>query len=374
MNDREISEIRRRMRPEKNNIGRIRGCYVNDNHTIISEFNQMLGMISNDESEEILSILRKTFSGSLGRNLIDISFSNQQVLEGEEHKLLSKLRESSLSDDEAVKIFFEKVTSSLNIEGSYFILLANDKYDIFTFGADGEKNESSEMFSYIMCAICPIKAIKPTLGYNLSENKFKNIIRDSIVGAPELGFMFPAYESKSANIYNSLFYTKNISEMHYEFIGAVFKTDAPKTAAEQTESIAAILNDSVANDCDIEFVQALQGQLMEITQDHKNNKIDEPLMLSSKDMSSLLRCGGASEETINDFADKFETDFGNSAAIPPANVIDIKKFEVHTPEVTIKVAPEHSDLIETRIIDGTKYLLVRADGDVEVNGIRINIK
>ncbi len=374
MNDREISEIRRRMRPEKNNIGRIRGCYVNDNHTIISEFNQLLGMISNDESEEILSILRKTFSGSIGRNLIDISFSNQQVLEGEEHKLLTTLRESSLSDDEAVKTFFEKITATLDIDGSYLILLANDKYDIFTFSADGEKNESSEMFSYIVCAVCPIKAVKPTLGYNLSENKFKNIIRDSIVGAPEIGFMFPAYESKSANIYNSLYYTKSISEMHPEFIDAIFKTEAPRTASEQTESIAAILNESVATDCDIEFVQAIQSQLLEITQDHKNNKIDEPLMLSAKDMSSLLRCGGASEDIINDFSDKFETDFGNSATIAPANVLDIKKFEVNTPDVTIRVSPEHSDLIETRIIDGTKYLLVRADGDVEVNGIKINIK
>ncbi len=374
MNDREISEIRRRMRPEKNNIGRIRGCYVNDNHTIISEFNQMLGMISNDESEEILSILRKTFSGSLGRNLIDISFDNQQVLEGEEHKLLSTLRSSSLSDDEAVKCFFEKITSTLDIEGSYLILLANDKYDIFTFNADGEKNESSEMFSYIVCAVCPIKAVKPTLGYNLSENKFKNIIRDSIVGSPDIGFMFPAYESKSANIYNALYYTKNVSEIHPEFIDSIFKAEAPKTATEQTESIAAILNDTIAEDCDIEFVQALQSQLIEITQDHKNNKIDEPLTLSSKDMGSILRCGGASEDTINSFADRFETDFGNSTEITPANVIDIKKFQVQTPEVTVKVAPEHSDLIETRVIDGTKYLLIRADGDVEVNGIRINIK
>ena len=76
MNDREIAEIRRRLRPEKNNIGHIRGCYVNENKSIISEFNQMLGLISTDESEEILSHLRKILSGSIGRNIIDISFSN----------------------------------------------------------------------------------------------------------------------------------------------------------------------------------------------------------------------------------------------------------------------------------------------------------
>ena len=81
MNERNIAEIRRRMRPEKNNIGRIRGCYVNDNHIIISEIDQLFGLVSANESEEILSHLRKTLSGSIGRNLIDISFSNQQVLD-----------------------------------------------------------------------------------------------------------------------------------------------------------------------------------------------------------------------------------------------------------------------------------------------------
>ena len=81
MNERNIAQIRRRMRPEKHNIGRIRGCYVNDNHNIISEFNQSFGLISTNEAEEVLSLVRKTLSGSVGRNLIDMSFSNQQVID-----------------------------------------------------------------------------------------------------------------------------------------------------------------------------------------------------------------------------------------------------------------------------------------------------
>ena len=104
MNDREIAEIRRRLRPEKNNIGRIRGCCVNESHEIISEFNFNFGLISNDESEELLSLLRKTLSGSIGRNLLDIEFTNQQVTDSAEHELLSKLRNSSLSDDNAVGV------------------------------------------------------------------------------------------------------------------------------------------------------------------------------------------------------------------------------------------------------------------------------
>jgi len=373
MNEREISEIRRRLRADKNNIGRIRGCYVNDNHVIISEFDQMLGLISSDESEEILSLLRKTLSGSIGRNLFDISFSNQQVLDSEEHKLLTSLRSSSLTDDNAVKSFFEKAIKSIDIQGSYFILLANDKYDIFTYDANGEKNDSPEVFSYIICAVCPIKVGKPTLGYSLSESKFKNIIRDSIVSSPEIGFMFPAFDSRNANIYGALMYTRDVSLVHEEFVDTIFKTNIPTPATEQATSIAEILNDSVAENCNLELVQAMQAQLIELTADHKTNKEEEPLTLSAKDMGTLLRFGGVREEAIELFSEKFEDGFGADANIHPANIIDLKKFEVKTPEVTVKVSPECSELVQTRIIDGTKYLLIRADGDVEVNGIRINI-
>lgn len=373
MNEREVAEIRRRMRPEKNNIGRIRGCYVNDNHSIISEFNQNLSLISSNESEEVLSHFRKIFSGSIGRNLIDISFSNQQVLESDEHKLLSDLRSSSLSNDEAVKSFFEKTVNSLNLSGSYMILLASDKYDIFTYDENGEKNDSTETFSYIVCAICPIKTAKPSLGYSISENKFKNILRDAIVSAPSLGFMFPAFDSRSANIYQSLFYTQDISCSHEEFTNAIFNVNMPAPAAEQTESMANILGNIVAEKCDMDFIQSIQGQLIELTADHKNNKDEEPLSLSSGDIDSLMRFGGADEETVSSVSEKFKEEFGENATITPSNIMDIKKFEVKTEEVTLKVKPEHSDLISTRIIDGTKYILIRADNDIVVNGVKINI-
>ena len=34
MNEREVAELRRRFRPEKNSISRVRGCYVNDQKEI----------------------------------------------------------------------------------------------------------------------------------------------------------------------------------------------------------------------------------------------------------------------------------------------------------------------------------------------------
>lgn len=287
--------------------------------------------------------------------------------------MLSNLRNSALTDDDAVKAFYEKVISTIEIEGSYFVFLINDKYDVFTYDENGDKNDSTETFSYILCAVCPIKNSKPSLGYSLNESKFKNIVRDTVITSPDIGFMFPAFESNGANIYEVLFYTRDVSLSHEAFIDALFKSDIPRPAAEQVESIAEILNGTVSEECSLELVQSIQAQLIELTADHKTNKEEDPLMLSAKDMNALLRFSGVNEVAIDTFSEKFEEDFGPTAAIPPENIMNIKKFEVKTPDVTVKVSPECSELIQTRVIDGTKYLLIRAEGDVEVNGIRINI-
>ena len=79
MNQKEINELRRRFRPEKSAISRVYGCYVNSSKEIVSDLDESLGMMPQEESEKYLTLLKKGLSGSLGKNLIDIVFSTQQV-------------------------------------------------------------------------------------------------------------------------------------------------------------------------------------------------------------------------------------------------------------------------------------------------------
>lgn len=374
MNEKEISEIRRRFRPDKSNIARIRGCYVNDHGEIVSEFSQSLGLMPQEEAEELLAILKKTLSGTVGKNLIDIEFATQQVLEGEEHKLLMALRDSSLDNDDAVREFYGRIIQALRMEGNYLILLACDKYDVPFYTKDGEKqDDSSEVFSYFLCSICPVKLTKSALGYYVSENEFRNITADWIVSAPELGFMFPAFDGRSANIYNAMYYSRNTAENHGEFVDAVFKSEIPMPAAAQKETFQAILGDTIADDCSFDVVQAVHGQLSEMIEEHKANKEENPLVISGKTVKGVLESCGVPDSRVTAFEEKYDTEFGTDAEISPRNLIDAKQFEVRTPDVTIRVNPERSDLVETRVIDGAKYILIRADEGVEVNGVNIHI-
>ena len=130
MNQKEVSELRRRWRPEKSAVSRIYGCYVNSNKEIVSDLDESLGTMPEEEAEKYLALLKKALSGALGRNLIDIVFSTQQVADSDEHRRLMALRDSRLKDEEAVQNFFQRAIEGLDMEGNYLILLANEVYDV----------------------------------------------------------------------------------------------------------------------------------------------------------------------------------------------------------------------------------------------------
>ena len=139
VNQKEVNELRRRFRPEKNAISRIYGCYVNGNREIVSYLDASLGMMPEEEVELYLSRLKKALTGGLGRNLMDIVFSTQQVMDSDEHRLLSDLRNSQLQNADARDSFYQTVIDALDLgENGYLILLASDVYDVPRRGRDGE--------------------------------------------------------------------------------------------------------------------------------------------------------------------------------------------------------------------------------------------
>ena len=58
MNQKELNEIRRRFRSDKNAITRVYGCYVNGNKEVISYLDSSLGLQSQEETEMYLNILK----------------------------------------------------------------------------------------------------------------------------------------------------------------------------------------------------------------------------------------------------------------------------------------------------------------------------
>ncbi|NCE63391.1 DUF4317 domain-containing protein [Pseudoflavonifractor sp. 524-17] len=375
MNEKEISELRRRFKPDKSGITHIRGCCVNEKQEIVSQFDQSLGMMSQEEGEMILATLRRTLSGGLGKNLTDIEFSTQQVADSPEHRLLSALRDSALQDEEAVQAFFQTAVRTLDLEGNYLILLVRDVYDVPRRSAsalDGD-DAGDQVYTYLLCSVCPVKLTRPALSFRAHENQFGHLKVDWMVSPPELGFLFPAFNSRAADLYGALFYSRDTAQSHREFVDAVFHVPAPMPPAEQKETFQSILADSLGEECSLQVVQSVQDQLCGLIQVHKELKEEAPLVISKDTVRQVLDACGVSGDRADGFEARYDAEFGQDASLSPKNLVDTKQTELRTPDVVIHVNSERGELVTTRIIDGAKYILIRADEAVQVNGVDIHI-
>ena len=376
MIDKEIGEIRRHLRRDRSNMTAIYGCYVNENKEIISQFRQSTGMMPENESDKYFGLLRRTLSGSIGRNLIDITFKTSQVAGSPEHQLLMDLRKTKLQDDDLLQTFYKKIIDTVSLEGNYLILVGCDAYDVPFKSKDDsfQKDQSEETYSYILCSICPVKQTKANLHYVPEEKTFHDGAMNQMVQAPALGFLFPAFDNRSTNIYNALYYTRNVKESQDALVEALFNAPIPKPAAQQKQSFEALLTTSLGEECSLDVVQTVHDQICQRIEMHKEAKVPEPLMISKEEVKEVLSSCGVTDQPMAKFSVDYDEVFGFEADLHPKNIIDNKHFEVKTPDVVIKVDPARADLIETRIIGGVKYIMICADEDVEVNGVSIHIQ
>ena len=75
---------------------RICGCYVNSEKEKQLEMKEAFLSLSDEEMFKYFDIFRKTLSGTIGKNLLNMEFPLQQELEGGTQEFLLKLRDSGL--------------------------------------------------------------------------------------------------------------------------------------------------------------------------------------------------------------------------------------------------------------------------------------
>ena len=220
----EISEIKRQFTPSGCSISRICGCYVDGEKNKKTEFKEAFLSLPEEDMFKYFEILRKSLSGTIGKNLITLDFPLETEKEGGTQEFLLRLRNSRLQDDELLDSFYDRVIDIYEYTGNYLILLIHDAYDIPGRTSDGLDMEdaSDEVYSYILCCICPVDLSKPGLSYNELQNTFQNRTRDWVVGMPDLGFLFPAFHDRSTDIHSSLYYSKNANDLHEPFIERLF--------------------------------------------------------------------------------------------------------------------------------------------------------
>lgn len=367
----EVNEIKRLYTPSNCSITRICGCYVDGEKNKKTEFKEAFLSLPEEEIFKYFELLRKTLSGTIGKNLLDLEFPLSSEESGGTQEFLLRLRDSKLKDDALLEEFYDKIIGSYEYVGNYLILLIHDAYDVPGKTLDGLTMEdvSDTVFEYILCCICPVNLSKPGLSYDAQANEFHNRVRDWIVEMPEAGFLFPAFNDRSSDIHSVLYYTKNPEEPHTEFADNVLGAALPLSAGSQKETFQALIEETLGEQAEYEVVKSIHENLTEMIEEHK--EIPEPLMLDKNQVRNLFEKSGVEEEKLTDFDKLYDAAAGEHTSLMVNNVANTRTFEVKTPDVVIRVNPERADLVDTLLIEGKQCLVIEINDHVEVNGITI---
>lgn len=374
MNKKEVLELRKLFNKDRGCIQRICGCYVDGHKEKKLEMREAFLSLPEEEMFKYLDLFKRTLSGTMGKNLLNLDFPLEAELGEGQQKLLLSLRDSELKDEALLDAFYDQIIETYLFPENYLILLIYGVYDIPSRTSDGLEIEdaSDYMYQFVLCSICPVSLSKPGLCYDADNNAFIDKIQDWMVQKPDLGFLFPAFNDRNTDLHSMLYYSRNPEELHAEIPEDLFGCPLPIPAKGQKEAFSSLVEETFGADCGFEVARSIHENLNRILEEQKDDP--EPAALGKSQVERLLSDCGASPEQLAHFEEEFDREAGEQASLMAVNVASSRSFQVKTPDITVQVSPDRTDLLETRNLDGQECLVIRLDGEVEVNGIRIRPK
>ena len=371
MNKKEVLEIRKQFTPANCAITRIAGCYVDHEKNKKMESKSAFLSLPEEEAFKYFDIFKKTLSGTMGKNMLNMEFSIDQEMPGGTQEFLMKLKASKLEDDMLLEEFYDKVIATYEYAENYYIILIHAMYDVPGRSSDNMEmfDASDEVYEYLVCSICPVSLSKAGLSYNAESNCIQDRIRDWVVDMPDKGFLFPAFNDRSTDIHGVLYYTKKSEDLQPELIEQLLGAKMPMSANTQKETFQMLIEDTLGEDGDYETIRNIHDTLNDMIEEHKEEP--EPLQLDKTDVRKVFEKSGVSSEKMECFDQNYEETAGEKTSLLATNITETKKFQIETPDIVIKVNPERADLIETRVIDGRQCLVIAVDDHIEVNGVNV---
>lgn len=418
MNKKDVLEIKRRFKKDSCTFTRMCGCYVDADRNKVTTFGQTFLNLEDEEFYKYLEIAKKVMSGNIGNNILELEFPAAEEAPGGRQQFLMGLRESSLKNDELMDAFYDLVIDNYDYVGNYLILVYHDAYDVMTKTSDNNKlDESEEVYEYLLCAICPVSLSKPGLGYREDENRIGPRIRDWVVGAPDTGFVFPAFTDRSTDIHSIMFYTKDTKKPHSEFMESGLGCGVKLTATEKKVTFQSIVTDVIGEEGEESeaLLLNIQGTLNEMIPAVENELADpEHIVMTSTNVAEVLSESGVPEEQVVAIEKSYKEVFGDelpeleqlvdeklveanekrverlemvqqveklkqqleeTRAIPVDENDENQGSSVKTYDVILRVKPEKVAQIHSQTIDGKKCLVIPMEENehAAVNGINTTV-
>lgn len=411
MNKRDVLELRRRFKKESCTITRLAGCYVDGYKNKVLAFNENFLNLPEDEFYKFMEIAKKTLGGTIGNNILELEFPNEEEEAGGKQQFFMGLRSSELKNDELLDRLYDLIIENYQHDGNFLIMVFHDSYDIMSRTSDNLKlDESVEVYEYLLVSVCPVELSKPGLGYREDENRIGARIRDWVVGAPDTGFLFPAFNDHSADIHRVDYFVKDPKDSHAEFVETVLGCGAKRTATEQKKTFSAIVkraygnNEETANEVLMDIQESMNNRVQMMEADATASPLSAPIILNETVIDEILEENEVPAEPARLIKEICKEEFADEEPMLE-NLIDHKALEISLrdkkerelvkevaslrekliesgvssedvdgengqADIVLKLSPGKVDLIREQIIDNQKYVLIPINDEesMTVNG------
>ena len=373
LNKKEILEIKKILKKENTHIDRIAFCYVDAEKQKRAVYASSFYSVPDGEMFKYSDLFRKALSGTVGKNLNTLDFSLDEEMNGTRHKELLALLDSGLKNKSLLESFYDEVISHYFHAGNYLILLAHGTYDVP--GRDSNQAEmfdaSDYVYQFMECVICPVDLSKPGLCYDADSSSFVEHIQEWMVGMPECGFLFPAFNDRNADIHSLLYYAGNPEELHPEMTEILLGCAEPVSAKDQKNDFNAAVEEAFGGSCSFQTVKEIHENLNRMIEENRDEP--DPLVLRKEDVRKILLESGAEDTVLERIETRFvdQNNTGEPSGYMASNIASTRRFEVKTPELSVQILADRTDLIDTMMIGGQECLVIPLSNDVTVNGISI---
>lgn len=367
METKDFNELKKQFKINTCNIAKLKGCYVDGDKNKVAYVDETFLNLPEEEQHKYLEFFKKAMSGGTGKCLQELLFKDG---EGDNKKSLLALRDSYLKNDEILDAFYDEVIKTFNYVGNYLILLADQSYDVPAKATDGFRTgDSEEVYHYIICVICPLELSKAGLEFVETDNKFHNAERTFMIDAPMLGFLYPGFNDRSADINCVEFYSKNSKEYDSTIIEELFGCHVPTTAIAQNNIFTESIQEAFDNKCSYEVVENITNVIAEIVE------AKEQETLTEVGISNILVEAGVEEKQVEKFKETFKEKMEENNVIEKeikvTNMIPNKKTTYELNGLFIKANEEQNSFMDVKEIDGRLCLVIEVQEDLKVNGISV---
>lgn len=411
--NRDILEVKRRFKKEACTFTRMCGCYVDSNKNKVVELNENFLNLDDEEFYKYLEIAKKVLSGTIGNNLLELNFSKEEEGQGGKQQYLLGLRESGLKNPELLSHLYDMIIENYDYVGNYLILIFHDAYDVMTKTKDDLRlDESEEVYTYLLCAICPVNLSKPGLGYREAENRIGVRIQDWVVSVPDVGFLYPSFIERSTDVNTVTYYVRDAKDSHADFIQSVLGCEAKRTATEEKDAFHGIVKRTLApileqsDDVLMEIQENLHTLVEEKEAEEEELVLGEPeeFTLTPEIIKEVLTQSEIPDAAVSMIQEHFAEEFHDA---PPAvkHLVDEKAIEKNQKEkkeirlleevaslrqelkekkdeeekavsdVVLRIKPEKAEQMKTEIIDGQRYLMIPVEEKetIHLNGVETTL-